>query len=296
MKIDIIVPHYKENTKQLLQALSSISNQVGVNFDDILVTIVTDKGGHQINTNLIKKVVNFKCKFLYTDKHLGPGYARQYALNKTRGDYVMFCDADDMFISPFVLRYFVDTIKENPDIEVIFTGYLEEMYINGEYIYERKDDDVSITCMHGKIYNRAFLKKHKITFPNFMISEDGAFNFKVICHAKKAIFNDDLVTYLWKYNPKSLTRSGTTFVDFAVNIRSFADSIQGFEVFFDEIINNPTSQVNTKVIKPFIDSLVVRLNMIKGIPGLNEDNWNEINRTEARINECIEKYKVYFNV
>lgn len=296
MKLDIIVPHYKENTKQLLQALTSINNQVGVNFDDILVTIVTDKGGYQINTNLVKKVVNFKCKFLYTDKHLGPGYARQYALNKTRGDYIMFCDADDMFISPFVVKYFLDTIKENPDIEVIFTGYLEEMFINGEYIYERKDDDVSITCMHGKIYNRAFLKKHKITFPNFMISEDGAFNFKVICHAKKCIFNDDLVTYLWKYNPKSLTRAGTTFVDFAVNIRSFADSIQGFEVFFDEIINNPTSQVNTKVIKPFIDSLVVRLNMIKTISNLNEDNWKEINRTEARINECIEKYKGYFNV
>lgn len=295
MKLDIIVPHYKENTKQLLQALTSINNQVGVNFDDILVTIVTDKGGYQINTNLVKKVVNFKCKFLYTDKHLGPGYARQYAMNKTRGDYIMFCDSDDMFISPFVLRYFLDTIKENPDLEAIFTGYLEEMYINGEYIYERKDDDVSITCLHGKMYNRKFLKKHKITFPNFFISEDGAFNFKVICHAKKCIFNDDLVTYLWKYNPKSLTREGTTFVDFAVNIRSFADSIQGFEAFFDEIINSPTSQVNTKIIAPFINSLYMRLNMIKTIPNLNEDNWKEIQRTQDRLDLCKKKYKEYLH-
>ena len=295
MKLDIIVPHYKEDTKQTLQALMSISNQVGINFDDILVTIVTDKGGKKLNTDLIKKQVNYKCKFLYTDVHLGPGYARQYAMNRTRGDYIMFCDSDDMLISPFVLKYFFDTLKEHPELEIIYTGYLEEMYINGEYIYERKDDDVSITCLHGKCYNREFLVKNDVKFPNFMISEDGAFNFKAMCHAKHCYFNDDLVTYLWKYNPKSLTRDGTTFVDFAVNIRSFADSIQGFEAFFDEIIHSPTSQVNTKVIKPFINSLYTRLEMIKTIPNLNEDNWNEINRTQVKLDECKEKYKEYCN-
>ena len=296
MKLDIIVPHYKENTKQIMQTLAMINNQVGVPFEDILVTIVTDKSGHQLNTNLIKKLMNFKCKFMYTDQHLGPGYARQYAIDRTKGDYMMFCDSDDIFISPFVLRYFFDKVKENPDIEVVFTGYIEEMYINGEYIYERKDDDVSITCMHGKLYKRSFIEEHNIRFPNFMISEDGAFNFKVLCHAKKCIFDDDTVTYLWRYNPKSLTREGTTFVDYAVNIRSFADSIQGFEVFFDEIINNPSSQVNTKVIGPFINSLYVRLNMITTIPGLTEDNWKEIKRTQERLDLCREKYKEYLNV
>lgn len=293
MKLDIIVPHYKENTKQIMQTLTMINNQVGVPFEDILVTVVTDKNGCQLNTNLIKKLMDFKCKFMYTDQHLGPGYARQYAIDRTKGDYMIFCDSDDIFISPFVLRYFFDKVKENPDVEVIFTGYLEEMYINGEYIYERKDDDVSITCLHGKLYKRSFIEKHNIRFPNFMIAEDGAWNFKVICHAKVAIFDDDMVTYLWKYNPKSLTREGTTFVDYAVNIRSFADSIQGFEAFFDEIINNPTSQVNTNIIAPFINSLFMRLNMITTIPGLTEDNWKEIGRTQARLAECVEKYKEY---
>ena len=295
MNLDIIIPHYKEGTKQIMHAISMIDNQLDIDKSKLQITVVTDKGGSELNIEAIRRVTTTPIKFIYADKHLGPGYARQYAINKTKKDYIMFCDSDDIFASPFTLKFFKDTIKAHPELEVIMTGYLEEIKTEDGFVYAQRDDDVSITCLHGKMYSRKFLTENNITFPNYMISEDGAFNFKCICHAKHALFNDDVATYIWKYNPNSITRQNTSFPDADVNIRVFGESIVGFEAFFDEIINNPTSQVNTKIIKPFIESLFVRLNMIKQIPNLNEDNLKDISNTEARLNECLNKYKEYFN-
>lgn len=294
MIIDIIIPHYKEDTKTILTALSSIDNQIGYN-SLIQITVVTDKGGVPLDKLLIQNSIKSSVQFLTTDKHLGPGYARQYAIDRTLGDYIMFCDSDDMLASPFVIKFFEDTLLSCPDLEVIMTGYLEEIKTDTGFVYAQRDDDVSITCLHGKMYSRKFLTDNNITFPNYMISEDGAFNFKCVCHAKHAHFNDDVATYIWKYNPNSITRQNTSFPDADVNIRVFGESIVGFEAFFDEIITNPKSQVNTKIIKPFIESLFIRLNMIKQIPNLNEANQKDIANTETKLNECLNKYKEYFN-
>lgn len=297
MKLDIIIPHYKEPENQILKALTMIDNQLGIDKSDIQITIVHDGSwdAYILNTGFLREVISLPINYLVTDKHLGPGYARQYAINRTDKDYIMFCDSDDIFASPFTLKFFEDTLKAQPDLEVIMTGYLEEIKTDEGFVYAQRDDDVSITTLHGKMYSRKFLKEHNISFPNYMISEDGAFNFKCVCHAKKAHFNDDVATYIWKYNPNSITRQNTSFPDADVNIRVFGESIVGFEAFFDEIINNPTSQVNTKIIKPFIESLFIRLNMIKQIPNLNEANQKDITNTETRLNECLNKYKRYFN-
>ena len=292
MIIDIIVPHYKEDTKTLLTALSSIDNQVGYS-SLIQITVVTDKGGLNIDKDLIKKSLKSSIQFITTDKHLGPGYARQYAMDRTLGDYIMFCDSDDMLASPFVFKFFEDTLKQYPNIEIILTGYLEENLIKGKFKYEHKDDDISIVCLHGKLYNRSFIYKHNITFPNLMCSEDGVFNFKCVCHAKNAYFNDDVDTYIYKYNPNSITRKDTSFINSAANIRAFAETINAFEAFFKEIIENKASQINTKIIKPFINSLDTQLNMLSTIPNLTSDNLKELNNSEKRLNTLKETFKKY---
>lgn len=292
MLIDIIIPHYKEDTKTVLTAVSSITNQVGYK-SSIQITIVTDKGGVALDEPLITLSTNIPIKFMTTMVHMGPGNARQYAIDRTTGDYVMFCDSDDMLASPFVLKYFEDILKHSPNLEVIMTAYLEEIKTEEGFIYAQRDDDVSITTLHGKLYKRSFLEEHGIRFPNFMISEDGAFNFRCVCHAKYACFNDDVATYIWKYNPNSITRQNTSFPDADVNIRVFGESIIGFEQFFEEIITNKTSQVNTKIIKPFIESLFIRLDMIKTIPNLTEENLKDIENTDKKLKSLREKYKDY---
>lgn len=293
--LDIIVPHYKENLATIRTLLASINCQTGIDFKDIKVTVVTD-GLENALPFIGMDEYNFDLDYIVRDEELHrPGLTRQYGIDRTNSEYIMFADSDDQLASPFVLKYFLNTIKNNPGIETIFTGYLEESFDGEKFTYTTRDDDVSITCLHGKVYKRSFLNEHNIRFNDLLISEDGAFNFKCVCHCKDSIFNDDMYTYIWKYNPNSLTRLNTAFKNFDVNIRVFGESINGFEAFFDEIINSKISLVNNNIIKPFIESLYVRLNMIKGIPILTDEHKKDLINTEHRINQCYEKYKEYFN-
>lgn len=292
MMLTVIIPHYKETTCTVMQAISSISNQVGHSFF-VSILVVTDLGGVKLDEKAIRDTTSVPIEFITTDKHEGPGYARQYALNKCNSDYVMFCDADDILASPFVFKYFEDTLQKNPNLQILYTAYLEEFKVNGSFVYTQKDNDTSITTLHGKLYQRKFLVDHNIKFPNWMLGEDGAFNFKAICYAKHVIFDDDVVTYIWKYNINSLTRSNTSLNHLPVNIRSFRDSIKMFESFFDITINNKFSQVNTKVIKPFLNTLEFQLNQIKQIPNLPDEAKGYIRETENKLTIAKEKYKDY---
>lgn len=125
------------------------------------------------------------------------------------------------------------------------------------------------------------------------MGEDGAFNFKAICFAKKVIFNDDAPTYIWRFNPKSLTHSNTKFVNMSVNLRAFLESFNTFESFFDVIINEKNSQINWKLIPRFINSLQQQLFMLKQLPNLDAEAIKYISDTEDRIQKCREKYKRY---
>ncbi|MCO6184477.1 glycosyltransferase [Leuconostoc fallax] len=42
--VSIIIPYYNENESQLAIALSSINNQIGVDFNDVEVILVGDGG------------------------------------------------------------------------------------------------------------------------------------------------------------------------------------------------------------------------------------------------------------
>lgn len=292
MKLDIIIPHYKEDTQTVMKAVSSIITQVGHKFD-VRIIVVTDLGGSIIDENLISSSTDIQIDFMITDEHAGPGYARQYAMDRTSGEYIMFCDSDDQLASPFVFRYFEECLKKDPDLEIIYTAYLEEFLTNDSFIYTLKNNDMSITTLHGKFYQRKFIYDNDVRFTDWMLGEDGAFNFKALCFAKKVIFNDDVVTYIWKYNLNSITRTNTSLNWLPVNIRSFRDSIRMFESFFDVTIHNEKSQVNTKIIKPFIESLEKQLEMIKQIPNMPEEGQVYIQETEANLKAAKERYKDY---
>ena len=293
MRLDVIIPHWQEDEKTMMPALSMINNQVGHTIDEVNITIVTDYGGRVLDLDALRLVSKYPIRHLTTDKHLYAGYARQYAIDRTDGDYILFCDSDDQLASPFVFKFFEDTLKENGDLDVIYTAYLEEMKTPEGFVYQQKDDDVSITTLHGKLYNRAFLKKHNIRFPNLKIAEDGAFNFKCVCHAENVIFNDDVVTYIWKFNPDSLTRCGTDLIDYSVNVRSFRQSIDGFEYFFEET-KKKSSLVNTKLIPRFITTLYKQLEMLEPLKGISEKVAVELEATRERLDKCKDKYKRYY--
>lgn len=88
----VIIPHYKI-IDLLGRALASIPDR-----EDIQILVVDDNSG--IDENEFRKLDAFEkatCEFIYLKENKGAGVARNEALKKTEGKWLLFLDADDFF-------------------------------------------------------------------------------------------------------------------------------------------------------------------------------------------------------
>ena len=90
-KLQILIPHYKETVDEIKPLLDSIAIQQNVDFGEIGVVICHD-GGTAINLPKYPFQIS-----QITQDHKGVSAARNACLDAATADYVMFCDADDMF-------------------------------------------------------------------------------------------------------------------------------------------------------------------------------------------------------
>ena len=179
---------------------------------DFNVYLINDKSDYDY-----KDFVSFFSKFynikeIKLKENMGPGGARREGINHSDSKYIMFIDSDDMLYDCLSIFNLYNTIKHT-DSDVVIS----------KFILER--DDVRIVqernhaFLHGKIYKRKFLSKNKITFNDSRANEDNGFNRLIILLNAKIEYLDQ-ITYLYKENPKSITRQ---------NNRSY--KIEGLEGF-----------------------------------------------------------------
>ena len=204
MLLDIIILQYKEDDEKVKILLDSISNQKGVDFNNIKLTIVNDYSDVLLSKEFLDSYKNLNISYIRNDKNTGPGLARQKGMDNTCADYIMFCDSDDKLYDETALRIITDFIsKMEPDYlvtDIAIEG-------NGGILIKKGKD--TFPWMHGKVYKREFLEKNEIRFhPNVRHLEDSYFTTSILGTIDpKTITYLDYVTYLWKNNDSSLTRS-----------------------------------------------------------------------------------------
>lgn len=190
--LDIIIPCY--NSKTLPRTLASIMTQ---SFPSIRVTIVND-GGDKCDIDNFKPYLNIQ--YLETE-HKGIGHARNYGLEHTDGEGVMFLDSDDVLNDPFSLERLVDKfVKENSVICI--GGFIEQNYDG--FIPHTKDTGF----IHGKLYRRSYLEKYKIRFnEEYNSNEDVGFNLlaMLLLNGENVSILDSIV-HCWLLNPDSIVR------------------------------------------------------------------------------------------
>lgn len=208
MKLQILVPQYKETDSVIKPLLDSIMVQKNINYDDIGV-IITNDG---TDVKLTKKFLNsypFKIEYL-TNKHAGVSATRNYCLDHATADYVMFCDADDMFLNVLAIQLILETIHDYP-FEVLTSAFTEEVvYENGTRGYSKWEND--IIFVHGKVFNREFLVKNNIRWcDELTVHEDSYFNCLAISVAQNKRYCTNPF-YLWCSNPNSVSRRDPNYV------------------------------------------------------------------------------------
>lgn len=195
--IDIIIPVY--NSKEtLFRTLASIECQSGI--EDVKLYIIDDNSTDNYDDILSEFKNRLDINYFKLEENHGPGYAREYGLEKSSSKYIIFLDSDDIFFTNLSINALYSAISD--DYFDVVRSVIYEEDGNGEYnIY--KNENIGL---HGKIYKRSFLEENNIHFNDTRSNEDVGFNALIkLCNAKYC--DIDEVTYLWCNNDKSITRN-----------------------------------------------------------------------------------------
>jgi glycosyltransferase involved in cell wall biosynthesis len=177
--------------------------------DDIGVIIVNDGSDVHLSEDFFERY-SYDIEY-YLNEHKGVSATRNACLDKATADYVMFCDADDMFYNACGL-YIIFKEIENNGFDSLSSTFIEEsrepdtkdpIYINHV---------MDSTFVHGKVHNRKFLLKNKIRWnDNLTVHEDSYFNCLCQRLAKELKYSSSSF-YLWKWRDDSVCRHDPKYI------------------------------------------------------------------------------------
>ena len=190
----IIIPH-KDIPDLLMRCLRSIPVS-----EDIQVIVVDDNSA-DADTYLDKypELSRPYLEFIRTTKGGGAGYARNVGLDRAKGKWLLFADADDFYVDDM---YDIITTYAESDADVIYfqkqavysddinrkstrSGYLDRIMD----IYLKTGDEVPVRTRYnvpwGKMIKKSLVENHHIRFEEIKYSNDILFSVHVGCLAKK---------------------------------------------------------------------------------------------------------------
>lgn len=205
MKLDIIMPHYKEKWEIGRKFFQMLDLQRGIDFSDFRVIIVNDGEEHHLPDELF---ANRAYAVVQHDiPHGGVSAARNAGLKASDAEWVMFCDFDDMFTNVYALRDILNVVPTN-DFDMLWAEIIsEDVLKTGEMVLHPRHENV--VFIHGKLYRRQFLIDNDLTFDETLdFNEDSAFNAimtTVVNFKRTGKILTTAPLYSWCYNPGSAT-------------------------------------------------------------------------------------------
>lgn len=164
--IDIIIPAYNSH-KTIVNTIASIAMQSIRK--EVIVTIVND-GGYEDYVNIVNFFKPFIdiCEIGYKT-NTGPGFARQYGVNHTNADFIVFVDADDALSDKYALERMKNAIEEQT--QIVLTAFTN-IGKDKRPIW-REPNSVEV---FAHLFRRSFLESNGIKMLDIRINEDVGYN------------------------------------------------------------------------------------------------------------------------
>tara|TARA_B110001450_G_C17664172_1_gene498721 strand:- start:3466 stop:4383 length:918 start_codon:yes stop_codon:yes gene_type:complete len=214
IRYSIIIPH-KNSFGLLLRLLQTIPDRKVFE-----VIIVDDNSNSQEKSKFQKHSFNENVILIFNKRSEGAGKARNIALKRVSGKWIIFADADDFFTdklnflleehynSPQDIIYFGTNSIFN-DTEFEANRHERYMSLVSEYIKNNKNEDslrYFYTPPWGKMIRTEIVIKNNIHFEEIIASNDIHFSLKLAYHAKSITASHE-VLYIITVSPGSLTNS-----------------------------------------------------------------------------------------
>lgn len=283
MKLDILIPQYKETDLILKPLLDSIAIQQNINFDDIGVIICND-GSDTYLTESFLSSYPFKISY-YKEPHRGVSGTRNKCFEYSTADYVMFCDADDMFYNACGLWIIFKEMEIGFDSMV--SAFIEESRNpqTKEVMYITHDMDS--TFVHGKIHRRQYLLAQNIRWnENLTIHEDSYFN--ILCqNLSENVKYCQTPFYLWKWRNESVCRHDPKYI-----LKTYKNMLDSNDALISQFLSRGREDKAAFYSVFIIFDSYYNMNKPEWI---NQENKEYRNETEKRFSQYFKKYKSLWN-
>ena len=280
MKLQILVPQYKEKKEVLKPLLDSIALQQGIDFKEVGVVIVNDGYPKTKIPEKFFKAYPFKIEY-YMEEHRGVSATRNACLDHATAEYVMFCDADDMFFSMVGLNIIFAEMDKPGGFNSLTTKFYEEVHRDGKvWFTEHKQDR---TFVHGKFHRRQYLIDKNIRFNDKLtVHEDSYFNFMATTLADdpNTIKYSDVPIYLWKWRNESVCRHDPLYMQKTYN--NYIDSVTALVEQLLERGKEPNA--NMLICTQMFDTYYL----------MNTEAWLKQDNQEYRIN-TEKRFRDFYN-
>lgn len=283
MKLQILVPHYKEPVEVVKPLLDSIALQQNISMDEVGVIIAND-GGEPLPGEFLAGYP-YSIQTLFLD-HVGVSAARNACLDASTADYVMFCDCDDMFFSMCGL-YIVFREMQGDGFNAFSSAFVEETKDpkTNEKIYVTHEMDS--TFVHGKVYRRSYLTSNGIRWnDNLTIHEDSFFNCLAQRLTKEMKYCKQPF-YLWRWQDASVCRHDPKYI-----LKTYNNMLDSNTALVHEFVKRGRDQDAQFFVANMVYDAYFLMNKEEW---LNQENQEYRFATEKRFQKYYKEFAGLFN-
>lgn len=206
-KISIIIPCYNQ-AKYLEECLQSVAQQTFTDWECILINDGSTDKTEEISKKWLEKDDRFQ--YIFTENK-GVSNARNLGLEKAKGDFIQFLDADDKMN----LQNFEKKMAFSADCDIIvsefniltnnqyFPGYnkLKQEYLNFDTLFFGWETVFTIP-IHTALISRQLLKNFSFN-TTLLCFEDWLMWLHITKQNPKTVFIDEILVTYRKENQKS---------------------------------------------------------------------------------------------
>ena len=222
-KISIIIPCYNVDFKLLHRCLTSIDLQT---FSDYEVIIVDDGSASSYSETFHKLGNEYKNVSVFHQENKGVSAARNFGMERSQGEYIMFVDADDYLVPVFLeealtiaetynadmvmgmnmTTYTTDSVQlkitDSKKIRVFVGGDIKSI---NKWMLGRVQHQTDGSYLGQGPWNRLVSRQLAVNTPfneTLPIGEDIVWNLQLLLKAKKVCIANN-VWYIYYMNPCS---------------------------------------------------------------------------------------------
>lgn len=232
-KVSIIVPIY--NVEDYIgKCLLSIRKQTFKDFEALLINDGTPDGSMEIAQKFAEADKRF---IIYNKENGGLSDARNYGLERAKGEYVVFVDSDDYIDNDYIRMLYNECVINNADMSCcrykyhftdklvipVPSGRNKRVLSTDEALDMLIRDNNMQSFAWNKMYRRTLFTDNNIKYP-VMYFEDIATTPRVMFKSNKVALSNK---YLYNY----VKRSGSILM--TMNARKINDYIRSYYIIRD---------------------------------------------------------------